>query len=110
MARLAVTHAARADIRKIVDYLETNAGKAVALRFALAFDAAFDRVADLPGVGSPRREFGPNIRLSIVDPTSSSMTTTRLAIRSWFFGSSTDTGTSRPTCFGVHSPDWWPPV
>ena len=68
MARFFVAHAARADIHRIVDYLETSASKAVALRFALAFDAVFDRIADIPGVGSPRAEFGPNVRLSIVDP------------------------------------------
>ena len=49
MARFFVSHAARADIHRIVDYLETNASKAVALRFALAFDAVFDRIVAASG-------------------------------------------------------------
>ena len=68
MARLIVTSRARADIRQIIDYLEAHAGRSVALRFALEFDAAFDQIAELPMIGSPRAEFGPYTRLWIVNP------------------------------------------
>src|SRR5438874_1640804 len=68
MARLIVSERARRDIRRIIDYLETYAGRLVALRFALEFESAFDRIADLPEIGSPRVEFGVNTRLWIVNP------------------------------------------
>ena len=68
MARLIVTIGARTDIRRIIDYLEENAGKPVALRYAVDFDAAIDRIAELPGVGSPRRQFGEEMRIVIVNP------------------------------------------
>jgi len=68
MARLVVTNRARADIRQIIEYLEAHAGRSVALRFALEFDTAFDRIADFPEIGSQRTEFGPDTRLWIVNP------------------------------------------
>jgi plasmid stabilization system protein ParE len=68
MTQLTVSDAARADVRQIINYLEDVAARSVALRFARDFDLAFDRIADIPGIGSPRPEFGPNVRLSIVDP------------------------------------------
>lgn len=68
MARLTVSIAARADIRQVINYLETRAGKITALRYALAFDETIDRIADVPGIGSPRPELGGDLRLCIVHP------------------------------------------
>jgi plasmid stabilization system protein ParE len=68
MARLIVSIGARTDIRRIIDYLEEHAGWSVALRYAVEFDAAIDRIAELPGVGSPRSQFGQETRIVIVNP------------------------------------------
>jgi plasmid stabilization system protein ParE len=67
-AKLVVSNAARLDARNILDYLQEHAGDAIALRYAVDFDAAIDRVADLPHTGSPRQQYGPDIRIVIVDP------------------------------------------
>lgn len=34
---------------------------------ALAFDAAIDRISQLPHSGSPRRQYGPDVRVVIID-------------------------------------------
>jgi plasmid stabilization system protein ParE len=66
-ARLLVSNAARADVRDILDYLRAEASERTALQYALAFDAAIDRIAELPHSGSPRRQYGPDVRVVIVD-------------------------------------------
>ncbi len=68
MARIIVAVAARADLRSIIDYLEEHAGQVVALRYALEFDAAFDRLVDIPAIGSPRPAYGVGTRIVIIDP------------------------------------------
>ena len=68
MARIIVSAAAHTDLRSVIDYLEEHAGQAVALRYALDFDAAFDRLADIPSIGSPRPAFGVGTRIVIIDP------------------------------------------
>jgi plasmid stabilization system protein ParE len=67
-ARLVVSYAARADVRDVLEYLRTEAGDRIALRYALAFGAAVDRIAELPHSGSPRRQYGPDVRVVIIDP------------------------------------------
>ena len=54
MARLIVSLAARDDLGGIIDYLETQAGAAVAMRYAVEFDAALNRISEFPALGSPR--------------------------------------------------------
>jgi plasmid stabilization system protein ParE len=66
-ARLIVSNAARADAHDILDYLRTEASERTALQYALAFDAAIDRIAELPHSGSPRRQYGANVRVIIID-------------------------------------------
>jgi plasmid stabilization system protein ParE len=68
MAQLNVSAAARSDIRAIIDYLEQHAGRRIALRFALEFDAMFDRIAEMPGIGSPRAMLGDGVRMAMVAP------------------------------------------
>jgi plasmid stabilization system protein ParE len=68
MARIVVSIAARADLRRIIDYLQENAGQTVALRYSLDFEAAFDRLVDVPAIGSPRSSFGAGTRIIIVAP------------------------------------------
>jgi plasmid stabilization system protein ParE len=65
--RLVVSDAARADVRDVLEYLRAEASDRTALQYALAFDAAIDRIADLPLSGSLRRHFGPDVRVVIID-------------------------------------------
>ena len=67
-ARLIVSNAARADARNILDYLRAEGSERTALRYALSFNATIDRIAELPHSGSPRRQYGPNVRVVIIDP------------------------------------------
>jgi toxin ParE1/3/4 len=67
-AKLVVSDAARADVREILDYLQREAGDRIALRYSIEFDAAIDRIADLPHMGSPRTSFGPDMRIMIISP------------------------------------------
>jgi plasmid stabilization system protein ParE len=60
--------AAVTDLDEIVDYLSAKAGEQVALRYALAFQVAFDRIRDLPASGSPRPRLGPETRSIGVSP------------------------------------------
>ena len=68
MARLVVSATAHSDIRGIIDDLEERAGRRIALRFALDFDATFERLAAMPGIGSPRPALGPGVRMAMVEP------------------------------------------
>jgi toxin ParE1/3/4 len=68
MAHVVITVAARADIRRIIDYLEEAAGRPIALRYALAFEGSFNRLIELPESGSPRPEFGARTRLVVINP------------------------------------------
>jgi len=68
MAQLLVSPAARDDIQSIIDYLEHAAGRPIALRYALDFDAAFDRIAEMPAAGSPRPVLGAAVRMAMVAP------------------------------------------
>jgi plasmid stabilization system protein ParE len=67
-ARLVVSDAARADAQDIFNYLEEHASNPIALRYAIDFDAAIDRIVDRPLAGSPRRQYGPDVRAVIIDP------------------------------------------
>jgi plasmid stabilization system protein ParE len=67
-AKLIVSNAARMDARDILNYLQEHAGDGIALRYAVDFDAAIDRIADLPHTGSPRKQYGSDVRVVIVDP------------------------------------------
>ena len=66
-ARLIVSNAARADARDVLDYLRASASDRIALQYALAFDAAIDRIVEMPHSGSPRRQYGPDVRVVILD-------------------------------------------
>jgi plasmid stabilization system protein ParE len=67
-AKLIVSNAARRDSRAILGYLQEQAGAKVALQYAVRFDAAIDRIAEFPLIGSPRPQYGPNVRLAIANP------------------------------------------
>lgn len=57
-----------ADIAEILQYLTEHAGTRVARRYAVDFDQTIARIAEFPGIGAPRPEFGPSARLSLVAP------------------------------------------
>ena len=67
-ARVVVSNAAQADARDVLDYLRAEAGDRIAVRYAHDFDAAVDRIAELPHSGSPRRQYGTDVRAVLVDP------------------------------------------
>jgi len=68
MTQRIVHDPAVADLNEILDYPAMNAGKAVALRYAMAFQKAFDRIVEFPASGAPRPKLGPDTRLVIVQP------------------------------------------
>ena len=68
MARVVITGPADADVAGIVAYLAENAGRQIAARYFGAFDALYDRLADLPDIGPPRPALGPNARVALVHP------------------------------------------
>ena len=59
---------AETDLNEIIDFLSGHAGTAVALKYATAFQRAFDRIRDFPAGGSPRPFFGADTRVVIVQP------------------------------------------
>jgi toxin ParE1/3/4 len=68
MARVVITEPADADVREIIAYLIKEAGRPVALRYAQAFDAAYDRLADFPGIGPRRPALGVDTGIWVVRP------------------------------------------
>jgi toxin ParE1/3/4 len=68
MARVVITGTADADVTGIITYLVRNAGHQVAQRYLGAFDAVYDRLADVPASGSPRPALGRNARIALVHP------------------------------------------
>ena len=60
--------AAGRDLDDILDYLEVEAGKAVAERYVLSFRSSIARLSEFPFVGAARPELGPAIRHWVVDP------------------------------------------
>jgi toxin ParE1/3/4 len=68
MARVVITGPADADVAGIIAYLAEKAGRQVAARYFGAFDALYDRLADLPAIGPPRPALGPDARIALVHP------------------------------------------
>jgi toxin ParE1/3/4 len=68
MARIVVTAPADADVAAILDHLTANAGRPIAVKYAEAFDAAYDRLAAFPRLGPTRLALGPQTRIWIVPP------------------------------------------
>ncbi len=53
-ARLVIRAAARADVEAVADWYADEGGEALGLRFLAELDAACQRIARQPGIGSPR--------------------------------------------------------
>jgi plasmid stabilization system protein ParE len=68
MGRLLVSDLARADIHEVLNNLEKRAGQVTALRYALEFQAVFDRLTEFPEMGVARPELGPAARFVVIDP------------------------------------------
>lgn len=68
MARVVVTEPADADVAEIIEYLTREAGRPIASKYAQAFDAAYDRLADFPGIGPRRPALGLRTRIWVVRP------------------------------------------
>ncbi len=68
MARVIVSVPANSDILDILDYLASKAGYATAERYAAAFKAAYRRLSDFPGSGSPRPALGERVRIASIQP------------------------------------------
>jgi toxin ParE1/3/4 len=68
MAGVTFSPEAVRDLLEIVDYLADVAGQSVARRYNEEFRRAIDNLRDLPASGSPRPEFGVDVRIVIVRP------------------------------------------
>jgi toxin ParE1/3/4 len=68
MTTRVVLPAADADLGSILDYLETEAGPRVALKYTRLFEQALDRIEQHPGIGAPRPALGALARIVVVSP------------------------------------------
>jgi plasmid stabilization system protein ParE len=68
MARLIVSPEASTDIDEILDWLEREAGKAVALRYVERFRTAFSHLMSFPEIGARRRKLHADIRIWAIAP------------------------------------------
>lgn len=68
MAHVVITQLADADVQAIIAHLAKEAGRPVAARYARAFNAAYDRFADFPGIGPRRPALGQHTRIWVERP------------------------------------------
>jgi plasmid stabilization system protein ParE len=68
MAEFRLSSAAQTDFDEITDYLVEVAGRSIAANYGERLRAAVNRVAESPGIGSPRQHLGPETRMTSVDP------------------------------------------
>ena len=68
MARLVVSPEASADIDEILDWLEREAGRVVAHRYAERFRAAFGHFMAFPEIGARRRKLHADMRIWAITP------------------------------------------
>ena len=68
MAQVRLSTVAQADFDEILDYLTQAAGTRTAADYAERLRASVNRIAEFPGLGSPRRSLGPQTRATSVDP------------------------------------------
>jgi plasmid stabilization system protein ParE len=68
MARVTFSPQARRDLADIVDFLLDFASPQTARKYEIEIRRVIDNLSDLPSIGSPRRVFGPNVRILIVRP------------------------------------------
>ncbi len=68
MTLVAVSADARADAAGILDYLQHEAGAAVAARYAARFRDVVRKPGDRPKMGAPRKSLGTAVRVFVVSP------------------------------------------
>jgi plasmid stabilization system protein ParE len=68
MTLLVVAAEATSDTTTIIDYLERNAGAAVASEYGQRFVQTTERIVDMPLSGSPRPALGDRVRIGVVAP------------------------------------------
>ena len=68
MPFLRISRRAQADFDQIIEYLNDVAGPLVAGKYGRDIQAAINRIAGLPGLGSPRPALGADVRVAIVRP------------------------------------------
>lgn len=68
MAEVRLSRIAQADFDAIVDHLLDVAGPSVAVSYAEQIQASLNLLADFPGMGAPRQQFGPATRMVSVNP------------------------------------------
>jgi plasmid stabilization system protein ParE len=66
MAEFRLSRAAQTDFDEVTDYLVEVAGSSIAANYGERLRAAINRVAESPGIGSPRQQFGPETRMTSV--------------------------------------------
>jgi toxin ParE1/3/4 len=68
MARVVIAESADEDAAAMVVYLAEMAGYSIAERYNAEFEALYERLADIPGLGSRRPALGEHARVAIVYP------------------------------------------
>jgi len=68
MARVTFSPQARRDLADIVDFLFDFASPQTARKYEIEIRRVIENLTDLPSTGSPRRAFGPAVRILIVKP------------------------------------------
>ena len=59
---------AEADVDSIISFLQLNAQRGVAAKYARRFSAAFDQLSAFPHSGSPRPRLGKGVRILVENP------------------------------------------
>lgn len=68
MARVTLSDQTGADVDDILDRLLDRAGLRVASDYAQRFAAQIDLLTDFPAAGTPKPEYGPQVRQLVVAP------------------------------------------
>ena len=68
MTLVVISPRALSDLIDITTYLDTAAGFAVAYRYEQRIRYKIERLAEFPGLGTPRPRLGPHVRLLVERP------------------------------------------
>ena len=68
MARLIVSRETQADLDELLDYLDREAGRPVALRYGERFRSAFRHLMDFPATEARRPRLDADMRIWVVAP------------------------------------------
>lgn len=68
MRPVSLSPRAQADVDRILDYLSERAARGVASAYCARFDRLFDQIEAFPNSGSPREQFGKDVRILVEKP------------------------------------------